>query len=138
MSLNPYLTFNGNCREAFDFYRSVFGGEFGLVSTFRDGPDDMGIPAEERDRIMHISLPIGSSFLLGSDTSASMSPPVATGANFAISFDAQDRQQADRVFAGLAADGKVIMPMGDMFWGAYFGIVVDQFGFQWQVIAEHG
>ena len=137
MSLNPYLTFNGNCREAFAFYQSVFGGEFGLVSTFRDGPGEMGIPAEELDRIMHITLPIGSSFLMGSDTSSAMSPPAETGTNFAISFDAQDRQHADKVVAGLSAEGKVIMPMGDMFWGAYFGVVVDKYGFQWQVIAEH-
>ncbi len=137
MALNPYLTFNGNCREAFDFYRSVFGGEFGLVSTFRDGPDDMGIPSEELDLMMHISLQIGSGFLLGSDSISAFGPEPVVGTNVAICFDVKNREQADEVFAGLSAGGEVQMPMGDMFWGAYFGTVVDKYGIHWQVVSEH-
>ncbi len=137
MALNPYLTFNGNCREAFDFYRSVFGGEFGLVSTFRDGPEDMGVSPEDLDLLMHISLPIGSGVLLGSDSSSAFGPSPVVGTNVAISFDARDREHADEIFAGLSAGGEVQMPMGDMFWGAYFGAVVDKYGIHWQVIAGH-
>ncbi len=136
MSLNPYLAFPGNCREAFDFYRNVFGGEFGLVSTFRDGPDDWNIPAAELDLIMHISLPVGNSVLMGSDISSTMGSQPIAGTNFAITFDAQDRQHADTIFASLTAGGEVQVPLGETFWGAYFGVVVDRFGFQWQVITE--
>ena len=91
MALNPYVTFNGNCREAFDFYRSVFGGEFALVSTFRDGPEDMGIPPEDLDLLMHISLPIGSGVLMGSDSSPAFGPDPVVGTNVALSFDARDK-----------------------------------------------
>ncbi len=113
MSLNPYLTSNGNCREAFDFYRSVFGGRIrsGFHVSGRSGRHGDSRSGMEIGSCTFRS-PIGSSFLLGSDISASLSPPVATGTHLAISFDAQDRQQADRVFAGpCGADGKVIMPM---------------------------
>ena len=138
MALNPYVTFNGNCREAFDFYRSVFGGEFALVSTFRDGPEDMGIPPEDLDLLMHISLPIGSGVLMGSDSSSGISDPSpVVGTNVALSFDARDKAHADEIFAGLSAGGEVQMPMGDMFWGAYFGAVVDKHGTHWQVSAGH-
>ena len=84
MSLNTYLTFGSNCREVFEFYRSVFGGEFATVSTFREGPPDMGIPEEELDRIMHVTLPIGSSALMGSDSSSAFGPPPVAGNNFYI------------------------------------------------------
>ena len=75
MSLNTYLTFEDNCREVFEFYRSVFGGEFTFISTFREGPEDMGVAEAELDRIMHVSLPIGSSVLMGSDSCSSFGPP---------------------------------------------------------------
>ena len=83
MSLNPYLTFDGNCREAFDFYRSVFGTEFRVLSTFAEAPDDMEVPDADKDNVMHASLPIGSSVLMGSDSPAG--PPVVVGNNFSIS-----------------------------------------------------
>ncbi|MDE0080415.1 MAG: hypothetical protein OXO50_23045, partial [Caldilineaceae bacterium] len=69
MTLSIYLNFDGNCRDAFDFYRSVFGGDFIHISTFSEGPDDMPVSDEDKDRIMHVSLPIGDSVLMGSDTS---------------------------------------------------------------------
>lgn len=75
MALNTYLTFDGNCREAFEFYRSVFGGEFASFQTFGEGPPDMPVSDAEKSRVMHVSLPIGSSVLMGSDSS-SFGPPV--------------------------------------------------------------
>ena len=79
MSLSTYLTFEDNCREVFEFYRSVFGGEFTFISTFRDGPEGLEVPEAELDRIMHVSLPIGSSVLMGNDSSSSFSPPLVAG-----------------------------------------------------------
>ena len=69
MSLSTYLTFDGNCREAFEFYRSVFGGEYQVFTTFGEGPDDMGVGDDEKDRVMHVSLPVGDCVLMGSDSS---------------------------------------------------------------------
>ncbi len=136
MSLNTYLTFESNCREVFEFYRSVFGGEFATVSTFREGPPDIGIPEEDLDRIMHVSLPIGSSVLMGSDSSSAFGPPPVAGNNFYISFSAETREEADARFAKLSEGGEVEMEMQDMFWGAYFGSLKDKFGIKWQV--SHG
>ena len=136
MTLNTYLTFKDNCHEAFEFYRSIFGGEFSMVSTFRDGPGDMGVPEDELDRIMHISYPIGSSVLMGSDSTSAFGPGPTEGNNFALSFVADSREHADEVFAKLSDRGNVGMPMADMFWGAYFGAVTDRFGINWQVVSE--
>ena len=133
MHLETYLTFNGNCREAFEFYREVFGGEFGFVSSFADGPPDMGVPEHEKDRILHISLPLGSSVLMGSDTSSVFGPPPEVGDNFSLSVSADSRGQCDELFASLSAGGAVIMPMQDVFWGSYFGQLTDKFGIKWMI-----
>ena len=133
MHLETYLTFNGNCREAFEFYREVFGGEFSFVSTFADGPPDMGVPEHEKDRILHISLPLGSSVLMGSDTSSVFGPPPEVGDNFSLSVSADSRGQCDELFANLSAGGAVIMPMQDVFWGSYFGQLTDKFGIKWMI-----
>lgn len=137
MTLNPYLTFNDNCREAFEFYRSIFGGEFINISTFREGPKEMGIDEEDLDRIMHVSLPIGSSVLMGSDTCSSFGPPRVAGNNFSLCFEADSRLHADEVFDKLSNGGKTIMPMGDVFWGSYYGKCTDKFGITWDILAEH-
>ena len=136
MTLNTYITFEDNCREAFEFYRSVFGGEFAAMETFRGGPPDMGVPESELDRIMHVSLPIGSSVLMGSDSSSVFGPGPVMGTNFSISYEADSREDADDKFANLSEGGTVTMPLGDMFWGDYFGSLIDKFGINWQVIAE--
>ncbi len=133
MTLNTYLTFGNTCREAFEFYRSVFGGEFSELQTFGDGPPDMGIPDAAKDLIMHVSLPIGESVLMGSDANPAGSGPIV-GTNFSISFSAASRADADEKFAGLAAGGQVDMPMADMFWGDYFGSCTDRFGIAWQIL----
>ena len=132
MALNTYLTFDGNCREAFEFYRSVFGGEFAEFQTFADGPADMPVSDEEKGRVMHVAVPIGSSILMGSDSS-SFGPPLTVGNNFSLSIDAESREQCDELFAKLSAGGAVVMPLQDMFWGAYFGQCTDRFGVNWMV-----
>ena len=136
MTLNTYLHFNGNCREAFEFYRSVFGGEFAFIDTFANGPDDFEVPEEELDSIMHVSLPIGSSVLMGSDTPSSFGP-ANMGNNFSISCLTQSREETDELFAGISEGGTVTCPLADMFWGAYFGSCTDRFGINWQFNCEH-
>ncbi len=133
MTLDPYLSFDGNCREAFDFYRQVFGGEFRANVTFGEAPPDVVIPHGERDRIMHVSLPIGSSTLMGSDSCSAFGPPPQSGNNFSISISSSSRGETDDLFAKLSRDGEVEMPPQDMFWGAYFGSCTDKFGIRWQI-----
>jgi len=135
-TINPYLTFNGNCEAAFNFYKSVFGGEFQFIGRFKDMPPMGGktIPAAEGDKVMHVSLPIGQgSVLMGSDTTASCGHPVTMGNNFSISINATTEAEADKLFGGLSKDGKVTMPMAKAFWGAYFGMFTDKFGINWMV-----
>ena len=132
MALNTYLTFDGNCREAFEFYRSVFGGEFASFQTFGDGPPDMPVSDEEKGRVMHVALPMGSSVLMGSDSS-SFGPPLSVGNNFSLSIETESREQCDELFAKLSDGGSVVMPLQDMFWGAYFGQCTDRFGVNWMV-----
>lgn len=132
-SINPYLTFNGNCEEAFNFYKSVFGGEFPYIGRFKDMPSDKAVDEDEGNRIMHVSLPIGQgTLLMGSDTSKQMGN-VTAGNNFAISINADNKEEADRLFNGLSKGGTVTMPMADTFWGAYFGMFTDKFGINWMV-----
>jgi PhnB protein len=135
-TVNPYLIFNGNCEAAFLFYQSVFGGEFPYIGKFKDMPAmDENCPPptpEEADRIMHVSLPIGNTVLMGSD-STSQSGDVAFGGNFSVSINTDSRVEADKLFNGLSAGGHVIMAMDSTFWGAYFGMFVDKFGISWMV-----
>ena len=137
MTLNTYLTFDSNCREAFEFYRSVFGGEFAEIHTFGEGPPEMGVPEDERDLIMHVSLPIGSSVLMGSDSSSTQGPPPVIGSNFSISVIPDSKEEPDRLYAGLSEGGTTVMPMADAFWGSYFGMCVDPFGVRWQINFEY-
>ena len=137
MTLSTYINFDGNCREAFEFYRSVFGGEFAVMETFRNGPPDMGMPEEELDNVMHVSFTIGSSVLMGSDVPSTFGAPHDPGNNFSLSVNAESREESDALLGKLSKGGNVSMPMQDMFWGAYFGACTDKFGISWQVHCEH-
>ena len=136
MSLSPYLHFNGNCREAFEFYRAAFGGEFLVLQTFGDGPADMPIPADERNNVMHVSLPVGTSVLMGSDVPTTFGEPAPSVSNVSISYAANSREETDALFAKLSDGGTVTMPLQDMFWGAYFGACIDRFGVNWMLNCE--
>ena len=133
MSLNIYLTFDGNCREVFDFYKSVFGGEFMAFQTFGDGPPEMQVGAADKDKVMHVSLPVGKSTLMGSDTAEGFGGPVVVGTNFSVSFDGESKEQCEDVFGKLSDGGSVTMPMQDTFWGSYFGMCRDRFDINWMV-----
>ncbi len=133
-SLHSYLNFNGNTEAAFNFYKSVFGGEFATFTRFEDNPGACeGIPATEHKRIMHVALPIGpNSILMGSDVPSSMQQ-VIKGNNVTISIDTASEAEADQLFKGLSENGNIQMPLAKMFWGAYFGMLTDQFGIQWMI-----
>ena len=135
-TINVYLTFPGNCEKAFNFYKSVFGGEFSYVGRFKDMPPMEGgkpISGPEGEKLMHICLPISKeTMLMGSDNSE-QSGPVHFGNNFSISVNTGSKAGADRIFEALAAGGKITMPIATMFWGDYFGTVADQFGVNWMV-----
>lgn len=135
-SVNVYLTFNGNCEEAFNFYKSVFGGEFPYVGRYKDMPQEGGKPIapEEGERIMHMSLPIGNgTMIMGSDTGGEWASSYKPGNNFSISINADSKEEADRIFNGLSAGGQVAMPMNKTFWGDYFGMWADKFGINWMM-----
>ena len=132
---NTYLTFNGNCEPAFDFYKSVFGGEFTYKGKFNEMPPQEGQTMSEEDghRIMHVSLPIGSSILMGSDTGGEWAASFVQGNNFSVSVTADSKAEADKLFEGLSAGGHITVPISQTFWGDYFGMCADQFGIQWMV-----
>ena len=133
MTLNPYLALGGNCRTAFEFYRSVFGGDFSILQTFGEGAEHMEVADHEVDNIMHVSLPIGESVLMGSDVPAAYGTPIPPASNVSISYMPPDRGEADRVFGMLSDGGTVTMPLGEMFWGSYFGACIDKFGTNWMI-----
>lgn len=134
-SLNPYLNFNGNAGEAFEFYKSVFGGEYHAM-RFKDMPAEYQGSASEAEKIMHVSLPIGGgSILMGSDIPEQMDK-ATFGTNFFISINTDTQEEADKIFNGLSSGGQVFMPMADAFWGAYFGMLKDKFNVQWMVNFE--
>lgn len=134
-TINPYINFDGNCAEAFDFYQSAFGGEFQAKQKFGEVPG-MDVPPAQKDRIMHVALPIGgTALLMGSDWSEQFGPMVR-GNSFAVTINTEDRGEAERLFNALSAGGKVSMPMTEAFWGAYFGMFSDKFGINWMVNCE--
>ncbi len=135
-TVNVYLTFNGNCEEAFLHYSSVFGGEFDHLGRFSEMPENPKFPISEEDKekIMHVSMPISKeTFLMGSDVAGEWSATYKEGNNFSVSINTATKEEADRLFEGLSQEGKVIMPMDVTFWGSYFGNFVDKFGVQWMI-----
>ena len=133
--INPYIHFNGNAEEAFTFYKSVFGGEFAMISRFKDmSSPEHPIAEKEANKIMHIALPIGkSSVLMGSDTPEFMGKHNENENRSKISISAESKEEADKLFKGLSAGGQVEMPIMDSPWGSYFGMFRDKYGIEWTV-----
>lgn len=136
--IDPYLTFDGNCEEAFNHYKSVFNSEFDTFQRFSDIPesDDYQVKNEDKDKIMHVSMKIGDNTLMGSDTSSDHGPEIKQGNNFSISVFAESQEKADKYFEALSEDGKVTMPLQNTFWGSYYGMCIDKFGVNWMISAE--
>lgn len=134
IKLETYLNFNGNTEEAFEFYKSVFGGEFSSLIRFRDMPmDGVSIPEEDAGKIMHISLPIGENSLMASDSLESLGMKLNQGNNVYIFIAPDSKEEADQIFAALSAGGVIEMPMSDQPWGDYFGSFRDKFGVMWMI-----
>lgn len=130
--VNPYLTFNGTCEAAFNFYKSVFGGDFPYIGRFKDMPGD--VPEAAKELIMHVSLPISKeTILMGSDSSEAFGQTTTMGNNFSVSINAESEDEARKLFEGLSAGGKITMPLDKTFWGAFFGMFTDKFGINWMV-----
>ena len=132
--INPYINFNGNAEEAFNFYKSVFGGEFALIVRFKDMPNpEFPIAENEANKIMHIALPIGQNVLMANDVPERMGRVNENENRSKISVSAQSREEADKLFNGLSAGGSIEMPIADSPWGSYFGMFRDKYGIEWMV-----
>jgi PhnB protein len=141
-AVNPYLNFQGNTEEAFNYYKKVFGGEFMTIVRFSEmgEAERLKLSADDATKIMHIALPIGKgTILMGTDALESMGQKVSFGNNQYLCINTATREEADRLFNELSADGKVEMAMADMPWGDYFGSFWDKFGLGWMISfnAEH-
>lgn len=138
-AINPYLNFKGNTEEAFNFYKSVFGGDFSRLERFKDTSEGGKMPPEDRDKIVHVSLPIGKqNLLMGTDALESMGHKLIEGNNFYISISAESKEEAKKIFEGLSEGGTIEMPLADAFWGVFFGMLKDKFGIRWMVSYEYG
>jgi PhnB protein len=133
--LHPYLNFAGNAEEAFDFYRSVFGGEFASMVRFKDLPiEGVSIPEEDQGKVMHAALPIGrDDILMASDTLQSLGQELVQGNNAYVSVHSESKEEADRIFSALSQGAEIEMPIGDQVWGDYYGALKDKFGVMWMV-----
>ncbi len=135
---STYLNFAGNTEQAFEFYKTVFQTQFnGGIHRMGDVPPAPGMPTlsdAEKNMVMHVELAItGGHVLMGTDTLESMGHTLTFGNNFSINLEPDTRVEAERLFAALSEGGKVQMALTDMFWGAYWGSLVDRFGVQWMV-----
>lgn len=134
--VSTYLNFSRNTEDAFNFYRSVFGGEFqGGIKRYGEMPAAEGMPPlarEDKDLVLHIELPIlGGHVLMGTDAPESFGFNVKPGNNVHINLEPETRAETKKLFTALSAGGKVTMDLQDMFWGAYYGTCTDKFGIQW-------
>lgn len=136
MQVDPYLNFMGKTEEAFNFYKSIFGGNFVMIQKFKDVenlPEKDKMSEEDLDKIMHIALKVGNNTMMGTDALESLGHQLVFGNNISLSLNADSREQADSLFNALQEGGKIAQPMGDMFWGTYFGMVDDKFGVKWMI-----
>jgi len=131
-TVNPYLNFQGNTEEAFNFYKSVFGTDFATVMRFKDVPG-VNAPGDDQNKIMHIALPIGNgNLLMATDMLESQAQMLKTGNNFALSVQATSEDEALHFYNGLSAGGTIEAPYKKEFWG-YFGMFSDKFGVRWMI-----
>jgi PhnB protein len=136
MTINPWINFNGNAEEAFNFYKSVFGGEFTKIVRFKDlNKDLMGpgvsIPENEADKLMYIALPIGVNMLIANDVPEILGKVNENENRSKIHVAADSKEEADRIFNGLSEQGQVDGPIGDGPWGTYLGTFRDKYGIEW-------
>lgn len=132
--INPHINFNGNAEEAFNFYKSVFGGEFAKVIRFKDmAGADFPVAEHEANKIMHIALPIGNNVLMANDVPEILGRTNENENRSKISISTESKEEANKIFNGLSAGGQVEMPISDSPWGSYFGMFRDKYGIEWMV-----
>ena len=133
-TINPHLNYNGNAEEAFTFYKSVFGGEFSKITRLKDleSPDFL-VDEKDANKIMYIALPIGNNTLMANDVPSFLGKVNENENRSKISISASSKEEADKLFNGLAAGGQIEMPMSDSPWGSYFGMLRDKYGIEWMV-----
>ena len=133
-AVNPSLSFDGQCEEAFKFYQSVFGTELSPMMRWKDIPGETPVAPEDKEKIMHVSLPISKeTILMGCDSSGTSEQLTS---NISLSINTDSKENADRIFNGLSQGGQIKMPMTETFWGAYFGLLTDKFGIQWTISSD--
>ena len=132
--INPHINFNGNAEEAFNFYKSVFGGEFSLIIRFKEmSSPENPILESEANKIMHIALPIGKNVLMANDVPEILGKVNEHENRSKISIHTESRQEADKLFNGLSLGGNIEVPITDSPWGSYFGMFRDKYGIEWMV-----
>ena len=136
-SVSTYLNFARETEDAFKFYKTVFGGEFGQTMRFGDMPPQPGMPPlpdADKNLLVHIELKIlGDYLLMGTDAPESMGFKVNKGNNIHINLHPDTREETKKLFEKLSAGGTVTMELQDMFWGDYFGSCTDKYGVNWMV-----
>lgn len=131
MKLNPYLRFDGNCKDAFAFYKQALGAEITTIMTWGDGPMAENIPPEAHNMVMHAELDIGGNTVMGTDGGPDDTYEGIKGANVVINADGPE--EAERLFKNLSEGGNITMQMEETFWALRFGMVTDKFGVPWMV-----
>jgi len=133
-NINPHINFNGNAEEAFNFYKSVFGGEFARIMRFKDlASAEFPVAENEENKIMHIALPIGKNVLMANDVPEILGRTNENENRSKIVISAESMEEADKLFHGLSAGGQIEMPISDSPWGSYFGMFRDKYGIEWMV-----
>ena len=133
-TINPWINFNGNAEEAFNFYKSVFGGEYSKIIRFKDiSNPEFPIPEDEANKIMQIILPIGKSFLIGNDVPKILGQVNEKENRSKISINTENKEEAERLFKGLSMGGEIEMPISNSPWGTYFGMFRDKYGIEWTI-----
>jgi PhnB protein len=137
--INPHINFNGNAEEAFNFYKSVFGGEFTKIIRFKElSSPEFPVADHEANKIMHIALPVGTSFLSANDVPESMGRTNENENRSKISISAESKEEADRLFHGLSKGGRIEVSIADSPWGSYYGMFRDKYGIEWIVDFDPG
>ncbi len=133
-NINPWINFNGNAEEAFTFYKSVFGGEFGKIVRLKDlATPEFQVEEKDANKIMLITLPIGNNMLMANDVPEFLGKVNERENRSKISVSVDSKEEANRIFSGLSVGGEIEAPMGDSPWGTYFGAFRDKYGIEWMI-----
>jgi PhnB protein len=134
LSINPYLNFPGSTEEAMNFYKSILGGEFTAFQRYGEIPGGERMPEADKTRVIHIALQVNkTTTIMATDALSMAEATFRRGNDFSVCIQAESEAEVDRIFDGMAAGGKIEMPVNKTFWGAYFGICIDKYGVQWMI-----